>query len=269
MSDDSENQPADEHAPSTESDAQASETDQTAEGDKAPEGEATPSEKAPNSLASEEPVGEMTDREQRRKKKKEARAKKLEALKSKNKEADEIDKAMAGGKLGAKKKAQRKQQLKYAAIALFAVLVFWFGNYLFAPYQADLRYGICRIYLENSVRFPKYLRLSTVEDVYKNNVDIYPVRIWYTQLDAFGEYRLENIQCEFKYDPELGTILDRILVNRREVSQKKVDRFNVVLPLIAANPPDLAYPAPLPDSLQDLQINTDSLRFQLNIPGIN
>ena len=213
-----------------------------------------------------EPTGEMMDRDERRALKKAAREKAAAERKAKA-EPDEIDKALAAGKLGERKKLKRKKQIKMAGIGAGVLFLFWAGSYLFSPYQADLRFGICKTYLETSVRFPKYLRLSTVEDVIKSNVEIYPVRIWYTQLDAFGEYRMENIQCEFKYDETAGTIIDKILINRREVDQDRVAKFNTTIPIIASNPPDLTYPAPLPDSLRDLQINADQFRFQLGLPS--
>ncbi len=207
-----------------------------------------------------EPVGEMVDRNERRAQKKAAREKALAERKAKA-EPDEIDKALSSGKLGEKKKEKRKKQFKMAGMAAAGIFVIWLGSFLFAPYQAGLSFGICKVYLENSVRFPKYLRLSTVEDFGDY------IRIWYTQLDSFGEYRMENIQCHYVYDEERGTIIDKILIDRREVDKDKVERFNQVIPLIASNPPDLTYPAPLPDSLRDLQIDSDRLRFQLGLPS--
>lgn len=140
------------------------------------------------------------------------------------------------------------------------VLVFLAYDYLFAPRKGGMPYAICKMYLELNVRFPQDLRLSTVKNYGKY------VRIWYTQLDAFGEYRMENIECYYRRDKETGLSVEKILIDRREVDTEKVALFNKILPVIKQNPPDLTLPTRLPDSLENLQMNTNEFRFQLNLP---
>jgi hypothetical protein len=203
---------------------------------------------------------EMADRAERK------RAK-LKEKKDRKKDQDELDAVLGTSKLGEAQKARRKKQIKYALIGAGVLLLVWAGNYLFAPYQAGPTYGICRVYLENTLRFPGDMRLSTIEDLRPKQAkdSLGGVRIWYTQVDAFGKYRMENIECFYKQDPERGAMVDTITINRRPVDPEQVAKFNTVLPVVMANMPDLTYPDPLPDSLSDLQINTDSLRLQLNI----
>ena len=134
------------------------------------------------------------------------------------------------------------------------VLLSYSVHWLMKPYQGGLAFGICKVFLEGVTRYPDHLRLSTVEEFETS------VRIWYTQVDSFGEYRMEPIQCYYKNDPERGTVVDKITINRRELDPRLVDNFNRALPSISAFPINTDIPAPLPDSLQDLQIDTQKYR---------
>ncbi len=167
---------------------------------------------------------------------------------------EQIDAALAQSGVQAKRKGIRKKRIKHAVIG-GTVCLLGYGIHLgLKPFEGGMAYGICRVFLENYVRYPTLLRLSTVEEFDTS------VRIWYTQVDSFGEYRMEPIQCYYKQDPERGTLVDKILINRREIDRKLVDDFNRALPAISAAPLDLVMPDPLPDSLQDLQFNTDMFR---------
>jgi hypothetical protein len=161
----------------------------------------------------------------------------------------EIDALIANSALEEKKKLKRKKTFKlgvYGGIGLLLALGCW---YLFAPFKGGMAFGICKVFLELSVQYPEMLKLSTVEEMEDS------VRIWYTQLDSFGQYRMEPIQCFFKNDETQGTILSKVMVRRREVDPAIVDKFNKSIPTILANPPDLTLPTPLPDSLRSLQID--------------
>ena len=204
---------------------------------------------------------EIMDREERKKLK--AKKKAEEDAKKAPPTEEELKAAVAESKRLEAQKKKRKRTFNMIFGGGFAALIAYGVYYLFAPYQAGLTYGVCKTFLELNVRFPQDLRVSTVED-YGNYV-----RIWYTQLDSFGEYRMENIQCNFKEDPVTGAVLDTVSVNRREVDPAKVESFNISLAILLQNPPDLTIPYPLPDSLQSLQLNTDAFRFQLNLPQIN
>ena len=202
---------------------------------------------------------EIMDREERKALKK--KAKEEEAAKKVKRTPEEIEAALARSKFGEAQKAKKKKLIKYGLISAAVAIVFLGGYQLFIPYKAGNTYGICRTFLELNVQFPQNLRVSTIDDLGMS------VRIWYTQLDAFGEYRMESMQCFFRTDEVLGAALERVTVDRRDVDQRKIDAFNQTIPIILANPPDLTIPYPLPDSLEGLQINTDAFRFQLNLEG--
>lgn len=200
---------------------------------------------------------EMMDREERKalkkKKKEEEQANKVEPTQ------DEIEAALARSKLAEAEKAKKKKMFKLGGSVAGIALIGWAGYYLFKPYEAGMTYGICKTFLELHVQFPQDLRLSTVDDLGAS------VRIWYTQLDAFGEYRMESIQCYFRPDDVTGAALEKVTINRREVDPKEVEEFNESIGVVLAAPLDLTIPKPLPDSLENLQIETDKFRFQLNL----
>lgn len=177
--------------------------------------------------------------------------------KTKTRADDEIDAAISRSKVKEKKDSLKKRRLKFGVILSVIALLGYGIYFLFIPYQGTMAFGICKVFLELNTQYPKTMRLSTVEELGMS------VRIWYTQIDSFGEYRLEPLQCYFKPDDTSGFILDKVTLNRREVDPLLVSEFNKSIPTILAYPPDLTLPVPLPDSLQDLQIDTNLFRKQI------
>lgn len=159
--------------------------------------------------------------------------------------------------LGDKKKAEkRKRRIRMAQGAGF--LVFCYIVYLlFIPFKGGMNFGACKVFLELYVRYPDTLTLSTVEDFGES------YRIWFTEVDAFGQYRHQQIQCFYKPDETTGFAIDRVTIDRREVEQKFIDDFNRSLPTVLAFPPDLTYPKAIPDSLSDVDIDTDRFRRKI------
>jgi hypothetical protein len=153
-----------------------------------------------------------------------------------------------------RKIARNKKIFKWSLIGGGGALLVWGVYYLFAPIQSTMAYGICRVFLDRQVLYPETVRISSVESFESS------VRIWYVQINSFGEYRLEPIQCYYRADPASGSVLDKVTINRREVDTATVEAFNKTIPAILAYPPDLSIPDPLPDSLEDLTIETDKFR---------
>ena len=167
---------------------------------------------------------------------------------------EQIEAALAASSQQAKRQARRKKKFRRLIAVVAVFFLAFIAYYLFKPFKGSLPYRVCKLFLENSVVYPQHLRLSTVEEFETS------VRIWYTQIDSFGEYRLEPIQCYFRKDPDRGTILDKVLINRREVPASKVENFNRALPAIVRLKMDLTLPIPLPDNLKDLQSSPGSFR---------
>lgn len=179
---------------------------------------------------------------------------------------EEIDAVLLKGKLSAELKAKKKLRIRLGMAGVAAIVLFWIVSTMFSQPQADVTFGICKIFLENTVRFPEELRLTTVEGLRPRGSggdSLGGVRIWYTQIDSFGQYRMENIECYYKPDETTGAAVDKILINRREIDSQRVADFNKILPSILAGPMDLDYPPPLATGLEDLQIQTDAYRKKI------
>jgi len=129
------------------------------------------------------------------------------------------------------------------------LLIVVMSVYACLPKQGSILYGICSAYLNQSVDYPDTLRHSMVEQ--------YPraVRIYYTHIDPFGQYKLEMVECSFYMDPDKGIQVDEILQNRKEVDQEIVDKFNVSVGAIVAADPDLTLPPPMPHAIEGLKID--------------
>ena len=163
----------------------------------------------------------------------------------------EIDAIVAKSAVKEKKDKLRKKRI-IRGIQITVVSLLGYGIYLlFVPFQGGPAFGVCKIFLELNARFPTMLRLSTVEEFATS------VRIWYTEVDSFGEYKLQPIQCYFKPDEVLGLVVDKITIDRRDVDPVKVEDFNRSLPVVLQNLGDLTLPSPLPDSLDGLKIETE------------
>ncbi len=154
-------------------------------------------------------------------------------------------------RIDARKEQQRKRRIKFAAYGTLIILASWASFYLFAPFKGGMTFAACKTFVELYVRYPNSIRLSQVRNFGES------IRIWYSHIDAFGEYRLENMECFFRADEKNGFAIDRILVNRRPIEKDVIDRFNISIPAIRAYPPDLTYPETLPTNLEDLQLETE------------
>ena len=167
---------------------------------------------------------------------------------------EEINAAVERSSVKEKKKRARKKNIKYGAGGLVTVMLSYIIYLLFIPYTGTNAFGLCKTFLELKVRYPHTLYLSTVEELGSS------IRIWYTQIDSFGEYRMEPIRCYFKQDDTYGMALEKVTIRRRQLDAKIVEDFNRSIGIILAVQPDLTVPAPLPDSLKGLQFQTDSYR---------
>lgn len=151
---------------------------------------------------------------------------------------------------------KKKKRFRTISITLFVLLLSYAVYWLFKPFQGTLAFGICKTFLELNVPYPETLHLSEALTLRDGSI-----KLWYTHIDAFGEYRMEYFQCAYKADETTGaTVLAQVKHNRLEMAQEKIDLFNLVIPYLVSNPPDLTMPTPLPDSLRDLQFETQKFR---------
>lgn len=164
----------------------------------------------------------------------------------------EIETAIKESRLQKSSQARRKNMFKYGGLALAVLIVGWISYYLFAPFKGGMWFGTCRVFLEMNVQYPSTLQLSSVEQLAAEKF----VRIWYTNTDAFGSYRMENIKCSFEDDPVTGFKLKEVSINRVTVDPAKIVAFNKILPVVFESGVDLTYPRPFRDALGNIDIQT-------------
>ncbi len=137
------------------------------------------------------------------------------------------------------KKTRRKKILSWGGgVFLFLVIVYA----AFAPRMGSLQYGICKVLVERNEPFPSEIKIFQVEDY--DNI----VRLYYSSIGTFGEHRSNIIECSFKMDAEGNVLydLDKVNLNgKRKYDIEKpeyIAQFNMGVPAIVANPPDLVLP---------------------------
>lgn len=156
-----------------------------------------------------------------------------------------VRRASSGG--GGKPKA-KASWWKIAALGIGGVSLFSLVIYVAtAPKKGGPMLGICKVFVERLVPYPTTLQYQFIEQYPK------AVRVGYTHIDAFGQFRLDMAECGFRPDTKAGAVLDSVLLNREDLDAALVERFNVGLPSIVANMPDLTLVPPLPDDLLELK----------------
>lgn len=169
---------------------------------------------------------------------------------------DESPEAALAAKLKESKKLKSKKQRKFAAIGGGILFLAWALNYLFTPFQLSIPYGVCKTHLELNVSYPKTLYISEANFLADKSV-----RIWFTQIDPFGEFRMQSFHCFFTQNPETGkTVFSKIKMGKVDIDSATIELYNKALPVLASVPMDLRYPAPLPDVISDLQIDVEAAR---------
>ncbi len=125
---------------------------------------------------------------------------------------------------------KNKKQIVYGAAGVFLLLsvLLFFGC---QPKEGPISFGICSVFLEMDTPYPQTLNYTDLEGSPSS------VRIYYTSVDPFGEYKREMIECNFGTTKAGNLKVTKIERNRRPVEQKKVDEFNKILPTVIASDP--------------------------------
>ncbi|MBI1302131.1 MAG: hypothetical protein GC137_10845 [Alphaproteobacteria bacterium] len=159
-------------------------------------------------------------------------------------------------KIKEQKKKDNKKRNRRIIWGLVAAFFAWVGWYLFKPYKASADYGICKSFLELFLPYPHTLYVGEI--LYQRDGSM---RLWYTHIDGFGEHRLEPFDCKLTVNPETGRQeLVSLKLNKVFVPQDEIIALNNALPYFWENPVILTWPAPLPNSIQDLQFDFNAVR---------
>ena len=144
------------------------------------------------------------------------------------------------------KSAKKKKQKQYAIIGGIALV----GLILFVglqPIKGTIQYGICRVFIEQSVRYPSEMLIVNVVE--------HPayVQVEYTTINEFGDYAAHVATCYFQQDQKGQIALRDVVMDRQKVDPKKMSIFNLTIPTIISNPPDLTVPPPIKNDILDLK----------------
>ncbi|MEM9469344.1 MAG: hypothetical protein AAF988_04210 [Pseudomonadota bacterium] len=73
------------------------------------------------------------------------------------------------------------------------------------PKKGNIIYGLCSTFLEEQMTFP-----DTIEHTY---VEMYrrAVRIYYQNIDAYGQHNFSYLECSFTQHPQFGVQLDEVV----------------------------------------------------------
>lgn len=158
-------------------------------------------------------------------------------------------------KIRAEKKVRQKKLVKRSIIACI-VFIFGYGIWiLFKPFKASAEYGMCRTYIELSIPYPHTLYVNKITEIGGG------LKIWYTHTDAFGEFRMEPMQCTIGRNPETGAMeLQKLTIFKSSLSKERIAFLNSSVPYFQANPLIVDWPSALPDSLRALHFNFDRFR---------
>jgi hypothetical protein len=130
---------------------------------------------------------------------------------------------------------KKLKQIGYGALAVAAVIVL-LTIFSMQPKKGPMSYGICSTFLEMQTPYPNTLNYTDIEGSRT------ALRIYFTSIDPFGEYKLEMIECTFGPDEAGGMKLTQVTRNRRLVDPAIVEKFNKTLPIIMASDPYLVIP---------------------------
>lgn len=136
------------------------------------------------------------------------------------------------------------KQIMYGAggvVALILILMI----YSCQPKNGSMAFGICSAFLEQNTPYPHTLRYTDIEGSRT------AVRIYFTNVDPYGEFKQEMIECTFGPDEKMGMKVTQITRNRRPVDPALIRSFNISLPTIISSDPYLVLPPKWKNPLVD------------------
>ncbi len=169
---------------------------------------------------------------------------------------DEKPKSSLADKLQAKKKKQRRKNIKkYSILSFVGLIAFGIWFLFIKPFEAGPRYGICRSFLELTVPYPHTIHVSELK---KRNGGLL---LWYTYIDGFGGYRMESFTCIVKKNKETKKYeLSKIKLHKLDMDAQEMEYLAHAMTYFNETPVILEHPRRLPDSLRGLRIRSDKFR---------
>lgn len=113
------------------------------------------------------------------------------------------------------------------------------------PAYATQRYGICKVFLEQYLRFPTTLTINQGGETRGSAV------IRFSDVNPFGSQQVRTFECFFSQDAKGRTTLSRITMDRKAIAEEKIKFFQKEMPLLMVQELDNALPKDLPSNLLD------------------
>lgn len=132
---------------------------------------------------------------------------------------------------------KKLKQIGFGTLGII-VLIIMLCIYGCQPKEGPQAYGLCSTFLELHTPYPHTLTYVDLEGSKT------AIRIYYTSIDPFGQFRQETIECKFGADEKMGMKITEILRNRRPVDAELVKEFNMTLPAVMTGEPYLVVPGP-------------------------
>jgi len=130
------------------------------------------------------------------------------------------------------------------------VLIFAAGGaagYLYSmPKHAGWRYGACKVFLEQYVRYPSTIEIRTGGETRSSAV------ISFADINPFGSQQVRVFECHYSEGPR-GTVLSKVTVDRKTMPEDMTKKFNDQLGILAGQKLDTALPKDLPRDLEDFK----------------
>ncbi len=130
-------------------------------------------------------------------------------------------------------KRLKKNLAVAGGILAFIVL---FIIYAIQPAKGTIAFGLCSTFLELNTPYPHTLSYTGVIETRT------ATRIYYRQIDPFGQFREEMMECTYGPDEKMGMRLVKVTRNRQPMDKALIEKFNLTLPLIGASDPYLVLP---------------------------
>jgi len=160
--------------------------------------------------------------------------------------------------------SKTKEKPAFAAGTFGVILILLIFGYTQAtkPRLGSIGYALCNNFLELYVTYPQYLRLASAKDFNDDKGNIVS-RIWYSQLDAFGQNRMERIQCHFRITPDQKIYIDFATIDRREINRDLIEKFNASIDSIREMDLKKELPRDFPFNILDLKVDENFGRKSL------
>lgn len=121
------------------------------------------------------------------------------------------------------------------------------------PQQGTWRYGACRVFLEDYIRFPTTLRVLGVRE------NATTATISFSDMNAYGSEQIRDFKCYYSTDARGRTSLSKVTIydgrknGPASLPEERIRKYTKMLPAINSAEPDATLPRDAPDDIADFR----------------